>query len=428
MPEKKLFLIDGNSLLYRAFFAIPRLSTRKGFPTNAIYGFVNMLRKLISNENPEYLIVAFDVKGPTLRHKLFKEYKAQRPPMPDELEVQIPYIKEILKALNIPIFEQEEYEADDILGSIAVKASKENFISILVTGDKDFFQLVNDKIIVYNPVKEKYFDRKEIETYFGVKPEQVVEVLALQGDQTDNIPGIPGIGEKTAKMLINQFGSLDNLIKNIDKIDKNKIRENLKQNLDLLEMSKTLALIKTDLDIDFDPAKFKLKKPNYSSLVNLFRELEFTSLLEEYLKEKEKPEKNYKIIYSEEDLKDLIKKIEEKGYISIDTETNNPSPVRAELVGISFSFEPNNGFYLPIGHKYSDAPHQIEKTKALALLKEVLSSPKIKKIGQNLKYDYIVLKNNGIEMRGIDQDTMLLSYLLDPNRRNHNLDDLALNY
>ncbi|MCP2605177.1 DNA polymerase I, partial [Candidatus Aminicenantes bacterium AH-873-B07] len=217
MSTKKIFLVDGNSLVYRAYFALPRLTTRKGFPTNAVYGFINMLRKLIKNENPEYFVVAFDVKGPTLRHKLFKEYKAQRPPMPNELQMQIPYIKEILKALNIPIFEEQNYEADDILGSLAKKASNQNFISILVTGDKDFFQLVNDKIIVYNPVKEKYFDRKEIETSFGVKPEQVIEVLALQGDQSDNIPGIPGIGEKTARMLINEFGSVDNLIKNLDK-------------------------------------------------------------------------------------------------------------------------------------------------------------------------------------------------------------------
>ncbi|MCP2520361.1 DNA polymerase I [Candidatus Aminicenantes bacterium AC-335-K20] len=428
MSSKKLFLVDGSSLIYRAFFALPRLTTKKGFPTNAIYGFVNMLRKLIKSENPEYLVVAFDVKGPTVRHKLFKEYKAQRPPMPDELQMQIPYIRKILKALNIPIFEEENYEADDVLGSLAKKASQENFISVLVTGDKDFFQLVNDKIIVFNPVKEKYFNRKEIEDYFGIKPEQVIDVLALQGDQSDNIPGIPGIGEKTAKALIKEFGSIDSLIKNLEKIEKNKLKEKIKENLELLEISRELAVIKTDLDIEFNPEKFRLKKPDYSSLINLFRELEFTSLLEEYLKEIEKPEKDYKIIFDENELKKLINEIEKRGFVSIDTETDNPSPVRAELVGISFSFEPNKGYYLPLGHNYPGAPRQIKRKRALELLGKIIASPGIKKIGQNLKYDYIVFKNNGIEMRGIDLDTMLLSYLLDPNRRNHNLDDLALNY
>ncbi len=428
MPSKKLFLVDGSSLIYRAFFALPRLTTKKGFPTNAIYGFVNMLRKLIKNENPEYLVVAFDVKGPTIRHKLFKEYKAQRPPMPDELQMQIPYIKEILKALNIPIFEEQNYEADDVLGSLAKKASQKNFISILVTGDKDFFQLVNDKVIVFNPVKEKYFDRREIEAYFGIKPEQITDILALQGDQSDNIPGIPGIGEKTARALIKEFGSIDNLIKNIDKIEKDKIKEKIKENLELLKISKNLAIIRTDLEIEFNPERFRLKKPDYSKLIDLFQKLEFTSLLEEYLKEIEKPKKDYKIILKEHELKTLIEEIEKKGFVSIDTETDNPSPVKAELIGISFSLEPDRGYYLPIGHNYPDAPVQIEKQKALDLLKNIISSPHIKKIGQNLKYDYIVFKNNGIEMEGIDLDTMLLSYLLDPNRRNHNLDDLALNY
>ncbi|MFQ6082181.1 MAG: DNA polymerase I [Candidatus Aminicenantia bacterium] len=428
MQNKKLYLIDGNSLIYRAYYAIRGLSSSKGFPTNAIYGFVTMLKKLIADENPEYIGVAFDVKGPTVRHKTFKEYKAQRPPMPDDLTTQLPYIKEILRALNITVLEMKEYEADDVLGSLAKKASEKNFVSVLVSGDKDFFQLVNDKIIIYNPAKEKYFGKEEVENFFGVNPKQVIDVLALQGDPTDNIPGIPGIGEKTAKQLINKFGSLDSLIKNLDKIDKTKLKESIEKNLTILKMSQELVTIKTDLEIEFNPDQFKVKEPNYNRVIQLFQELEFTSLLEEYLKEKKLPAKDYRIIFKEEELEELIKMIEEKKFVSLDSETTHPSPAKADLVGLSFSLEPNKGYYLPLGHRYVGAPSQTEKKKALTLLEKVISNPEIKKIGQNIKYDYIVLKNNGIELKGIDLDTMLLSYLLDPNRRNHNLNYLSLSY
>ena len=219
MTEKKLYLIDGNSAVYRSYYAIRHLSNTKGFPTNAIFGFISMLRKFMQKEKPHYLGIAFDVKGPTVRHKAFKDYKAQRKPMPEDLVVQIPVIKKVIQALNIPFFEHEDYEADDVLGSLAHQASKRNISSVIVTTDKDIFQLVDKQISVYNPVKNIYLDEIKVKEHFGVSPSQVIDVLALWGDPSDNVPGVPGIGEKTSKSLINQFGSLENLLKKLDQID-----------------------------------------------------------------------------------------------------------------------------------------------------------------------------------------------------------------
>jgi len=428
MKEKSLFLIDGNALFYRSYYAIKRLSTSKGFPTNAIYGFLKMLRKLIDQEKPQYVGIVFDPKGPTIRHAAFKDYKAQRKPMPEDLVVQVPVIKKIVKALNIPFFELENYEADDVLGCLAQQASSQDVHSVLVTNDKDLLQLVNKTTTVFNPAREIYLDEKKTKEFFGVFPSQVIDVLALWGDASDNIPGVPGIGEKTSKALINQFDSLDNLLKNLDKLKNHRLKEKIEQNLDKLEKSKMLVTIERELDLKFNLDDFRLSEPDYEEISKLFKELEFTSLLSEYLKEKRDIKKNYEVIYQENKLEKLITKIKKAKFVSLDTETDSPFPTKARLVGISFSLKPHQAYYLPLRHNYEGAPRQIPKDSAFSLLKKVLGSPGIKKVGQNIKYDYIVLKREGILMQGLDLDTMILSYLLEPNWGKHNLGKLALAY
>jgi len=428
MKAKKLFLIDGNSLLYRSFYAIKRLSTSQGFPTNAVYGFWAMLRKIIEKEKPDYLGIVFDTKGPTFRHQAFQAYKANRKPMPEDLEVQIPIVKKLLKALNIPYYEFENYEADDVLASLACQAASQNIHSVIVTHDKDLLQLVNQSIQVYNPVKEIYIDEKMVKEYFGVTPSQVVDVLALWGDPSDNVPGVPGIGEKTAKSLITQFGSLQNLLDYLSQIKNPRWREKIEQNLDQLKLSQELVTVKKDLKIKFNLKRFAYSEPDLKKLVSLLQELEFSSLLAEYLHSKKQATKKYQTILNEKDLDCLISSVKEAQYVSLDTETDNRSPTQANLVGMSFAVKPHNAYYLPLGHDYLHAPTQLDKEKVFARLRPLLTDPRVKKIGQNIKYDYIVLRREGLNLAGIDLDTMVLSYLLEPNWGKHNLNKLAATY
>jgi len=428
MKEKKLYLIDGNSLVYRSYYAIRFLSTSKGFPTNAIYGFISMLRKLMDQEKPVFLGIVFDVKGPTIRHKVFKDYKAHRKPMPEDLVVQMPVIKKVIKALNIPYFEYENYEADDVLGSLAHQASQKNIPSVIVTTDKDLFQLVDKQTTVYNPAKEIHLDEKKVKEQFGASPSQVTDVLALWGDPSDNIPGVPGIGEKTSKSLISRYGSLENLLKNLDRIEKAPLREKIKQNLEQLKLSHQLVTIEKGLDLKFNLEEFSVSEPNRKELISLFQELEFSSLVSDYMKEDKSPQKQYDIILEEEALMKLIAQMKKEKSVSLDTETDSPFPTQANLVGMSFSTKAHQAFYLPLRHDYPAAPSQIPKEKAFRLLQDVLTNSGIKKIGQNIKYDYIVLKREGIPLQGIDLDSMVLSYLIEPNWGKHNLNKLAMAY
>ncbi|MFC2167735.1 DNA polymerase I [Acidobacteriota bacterium] len=428
MVEKTIFLIDGNSLLYRSFYAIKNLSNSKGFPTNAIFGFITMIRKMVDLHHPDYLGIVFDTKGPTFRHILFKEYKAHRKPMPDDLVIQIPMLKKLLKAFNIPTLERQKYEADDLLGSLSCIIPTHNIHTIIVSTDKDLLQLVNKNTSIYNTSKERLLNEEGVQEIFGVSPSKIVDVLTLWGDASDNIPGIPGIGEKTSKALINQFGSLDELLDNIDRIEKTGLQEKIKNNLDKLKLSRELVTIEKNLDIPFDPDDFSLTEPNYKELIPLLQEMEFTSLLSEYLTRSDQNHRDYSIIFEEAQLKVLVDKIQKAKRVALDTETDSPFPTRANLVGISFAIEKNKAYYLPLGHDYPDVPSQISKTLAFSLLAEIFSNPKIKKIGQNIKYDAIVLKRAGLPVEGIEFDTMVLSYLLEPNWGKHNLDRLALSY
>lgn len=428
MSEKKVYLIDGNSLLYRSYYAIQRLSTSQGFPTNAIFGFISTLRKIMDREKPEYLGIVFDAPGPKFRHEVYKDYKAHRKPMPEDLIKQIPKLKEVIGALRIPVFVYEKYEADDVLGSLARQAAAKKFLTVIITTDKDLLQLVDKSTAVFNPVKEITLDEAKVKEFFGVSPSQVVDVLSLWGDPSDNIPGVPGIGEKTSKNLIEEFGSLDNLLKNLGKIKNPRVKEKIEQNMDKLEMSRQLVVIEKKMDVAFDPKRFEVSEPDYVEAARLFQELEFTSLLADYVKKPKKAERKYKAIFTERELAELVSRIKKAGMVSLDTETDNIFPTQAHLVGMSFSIEPGEAYYLPLRHDYPGTPKQLSMETAFGILRDILEDPRIKKIGQNIKYDFIVFEHEGLHLRGIDLDTMVLSYLLEPNWGKHNLDRLAMVY
>ncbi len=427
-PGKRLFLIDGNSLLYRAFYAIKRLSNSRGFPTNAIYGFISALRKLIESESPDYLGVVFDTKGPTIRHEAFKDYKAQRKPMPEELVVQLPILKKIIAALRIPLYEAPGYEADDVLASLARLAAARGLHSVIVTTDKDLLQVVGPAVSVFNPSKEIMIDECGVKGFFGVDAAHVTDVLSLWGDPTDNIPGVPGIGEKTAKSLILEFGSLDGLLARIDEVRNPRVRETIENNKEILDLSRRLVCVEDKLDLDFDLEAFALSDPDAAATTALFQELEFTSLLKDFIKAPAEPPREYRTILDPAELEALAAGLREAGAFALDTETDSPFPTRAKLIGISFAMKPGEAFYVPLRHGYLGAPAQIPVERAWDILRPVLEDPGIRKIGQNIKYDLIVLRREGIELRGIERDTMVLSYLLEPNWGKHGLERIALHY
>ncbi len=421
MSGKTLFLIDGNSFCYRAYYAVRPLSNSKGQPTNAVYGFVTMLNKIIKENKPDMLAVAFDLKGPTFRHKKFEEYKIHRKPMPDDLISQMSYIKKVVAAYNIPIYEMEGYEADDVLATIATKAEERGIETYIVTGDKDALQLVDSHIKVVSTHKEGLvYDAKAVKEAYGVEPERMIDIMSLMGDATDNIPGVPGIGEKTAVELIVEFGSLDNLLKNIEKVKGESRKKTLKENEKMALLSKELAVLDKDVPIKIDFKELELKEPSQDSLLELFKELEFKSFLKD-LTPKEKLDSTYELIDDQKRLKKLMEELEGLKEFAFDFETTNEDPMLADLVGVSFSWKVGEACYVPF-NKYFDLD------KVLAELKPIFESDKIKKIGQNIKYEYIVLANYDIKLKGIIFDTMVASYLLNPSKLNHNLEDISLDY
>ncbi len=433
--SKKIFLIDGSAFLYRAFHAIRSLNTSKGHPTNATFGFTRILLKLIKDNNPEYAVVFFDVKGPTFRHEMYDQYKANRPPMPEELAIQISDIKQIISAFNIPVVEKIGFEADDLVGTYSKLAQKKGFEVIMVTGDKDFIQLVTDTCILWDPMKDTMKNREQIIKDMGIEPEQFIDVLGLAGDSSDNIPGVKGVGPKTAIKLIKEFGSIENIYENIDSLkSKKKLYENLSEGREVVLLSRDLATIDTSVAVKQDIEDLKLEAFDTKKAFDLFRDFEFKSLAAEFAEKAEKLEKIYQLITAAKELEKLATVLENKKIFAIDTETTSKHPMQADLVGISFSFRANQGFYIPIGHVQADSESDDEKIikqpdreEILRIFKPLLENPDIKKVGQNIKYDYIVLSGFGITMQGILFDTMIASYLLNPSVRGHGLDQIAMN-
>jgi DNA polymerase-1 len=421
------YIIDGNSYIYRAFYAIRGLSTSTGLPTNAVFGFANMLLKVIKDKAPSLLAIVFDPKGPTRRHGEYQEYKAHRPPMPRDLVPQIPYIHKLVEAFRIPVFVIEGQEADDVIATLARDAESRGMNITIVTGDKDLLQLVGPRIKVYDTLKDKVYDTADVEERFSVPPDRVVEIMGLMGDSSDNIPGVPGIGEKTAQVLIKQYGTIDNLLAHARDITKPKLKQSLIENADLARLSRELAILHADVPITINYDDLKLKAPDNPALLGLLRELEFTALLKHVIQEPE-PDVDYFTVFEDKDLQDLINALSSADEFCFDTETTSRDAMQAGLVGISFALRPHQAYYLPLGHSYLGAPKQISLDHALNALKPVIENPAIRKIGQNIKYDLLVLGHYGVHVKGVSFDTMIASYLLNPGKASHSLDSLALEY
>lgn len=427
MPKKRLFLIDGNSFCYRAFYAIRSLSNSKGQPTNAIYGFNSMLNRIIKDEKPDMLAVAFDLKGPTFRHKKFEEYKMHRKPMPDDLVSQMAYIKRLVQAHNIPIYEMQGYEADDVLATLAKKAQVKDIETFIVTGDKDALQLVDSHIKVYSAHKEGLiYDAHKVKEAYGVEPDRITDIMALMGDASDNIPGVKGIGEKSAIDLISEFGSLEELYKNIDKVKGDAKKRMLKENEKNAFLSKELAVVDTNVPIDIDFKELELKEPDQTRLLELYKELEFKSLLKD-LTPSEELKSKYILVDDPKTFSALVAGLKKSKEFVFDTETTSEDPVLAKLAGLSFSWEEGVAYYVGVCENGSEEK-KLDIESALGSLKDIFEDKEIKKIGQNVKYDYIVLANYGIRVKGIIFDTMVASYLLNPSKLNHNLDDISFEY
>jgi len=426
--EKTIYLIDGTAYIHRAYHAIRGLTNSKGMPTNAIFGFTRMLMKLMEDRNPEYVGMFFDAKGPTFRHGMYAAYKANRPPMPEDMAVQIPYIKKVTTAFNLPIIEMQGYEADDLIGTLARIAEKKGFTVVMITGDKDFMQLVTEKSTIWDPMKESATDFHTIKEKFGIEPHQMIDVQGLSGDTADNIPGVPGIGQKTAVALIQTYNSMQELYEKLDTISKKKQRENLENYKAQAFLSRKLVTINTAAPLEMDPAEFKVTAPDKEKLAGLFQDLEFRQLQQSVPEQADLSCKDYQAVMDQNQLVKLIAQLGKADLISLDTETTSTNPMLAELVGLSFAVKANQAYYIPCRHHYLGAPDQLKLKAVLESLKPVLENPQIKKIGQNIKYDWMVLARNGINLDGVVFDTMLASYLLNPSKRAHNLDQIALDF
>jgi len=403
MSEKRLYLIDATAFCYRAFYALPQLSTSFGQPTGAVYGFINMLNKILKVNKPDYLAVCFDVSRDTFRLKKFAEYKIQRPPMPDALSSQIPLIKETVSAYGLAILERAGYEADDIIATLAKKAKGKGLLTTIVSSDKDILQLVDDNTAVFSPYKDEgvVYDDKKVAERFGVSPRHVVDIIALMGDDVDNIPGVAGIGEKTALGLIKKFGSLDNLLNNLDKIDKEKLRSAIKDNIEKIKLSKELAVLEEQVDIDLDLDKLKINKPNLQELFRLFKYFEFKKFLKDLpLQEDERPETKVQACQDGE-----LKKL-------IDT--------ASELFLYGQSLD-TMVFYA------QDKFFRLDKTSA-GNLKNILANPKVKKISHDLKEIKIALAKDNITLAGLYFDAKVCAYLLNPAKSEYSLTDIAWDY
>ncbi|WP_031434409.1 DNA polymerase I [Methylomarinum vadi] len=435
--SKCLVLVDGSSFLFRAYHAIPPLSSPDGTPTNAIYGVSNMLRKLQADHRTDYFTVVFDAPGKNFRHELYAEYKAHRPPMPDDLRVQIEPLQNLIRTMGLPLIIEPDVEADDVLGALARKAEEAGFEVIISTGDKDMAQLVSEHITLENSMSETRLDERGVVEKFGVRPDQIIDYLALMGDTVDNIPGVPKVGPKTAAKWLNEYGTLDNLIANADKI-KGKIGDNLRNCLEQLPLSRELTTIKCDLALPYRLEDLKCTQPDLAELKQRLAAFGFSSWLkmlegsaEGNTMEDAQPTAigtDYQTILTKQQFAAWLERLEQAELFAFDTETTSLNYTNAEIVGVSFAVEAGQAAYLPLAHDYPDVPQQLDRTDTLNRLKPLLENPEKAKLGQNLKYDANVLANHDIELRGIAHDTMLESYVWNSTATKHNMDDLAKEY
>ena len=440
---KTLVLVDGSSFLYRAFHALPPLTNSKGAPTGAVLGVSNMLRRLIERYPDAHLAVIFDAPGRTFRDDLFEQYKANRPSMPDDLRLQIAPLHNVIEALGIPLIVHAGVEADDVIGTLSTEASKQNFKVIISTGDKDMAQLVNPNVTLENSMNDHSMDREGVIAKFGVPPERIVDYLALVGDTSDNIPGVPKVGPKTAAKWLNEYGCLDQIVERAAEIP-GKVGENLRASLQQIPLSRQLATICCEVPLDVTPDALQRRSPDQPTLERLLKELEFTAWLKsislntpsspesthpaQLASEETKSPGHYETIETQARLEHWLKRLEASKSFTFDTETDGLDYMRAQIVGISISVVENEAAYIPLAHRNLSKAIQLDRNTTLDLLRPILEDASYKKIGQNLKFDQHILANHGIHLRGIQHDTMLQSYVLQSASTRHDMDSLAAHY
>jgi DNA polymerase I len=422
-----LVLVDGNNYVYRAFYAIPELTNSKGFPTNAIYGFTNMLMKLLREQQPQYVAVAFDMKGPTFRHEAFEAYKATRKPMPEALRPQIDYIKNVVRGFSIPVIDKEGTEADDIIGTLAQRFAAEGLKVVVVSGDKDLMQLVGDHVVMTDTMKDTVYDVEAVRKRFGVDPDKVVEILGLMGDTSDNIPGVPGIGPKGALRLIEQFGTIEAMLNHPEKIYNAKARECILQHADQARMSRDLATIDTHVELDINLEALRYGEPNRPVLLDLFKECEFSSLVQEMKSEDATMKGDYRLVQTEEDLATLVGKLRQAPSLSLDLLLTSPEPMRAEIAGLAFCLIAGEAFYIPLLHTNS-ATEKSWRELVMKSLASILANPSLRKAGHDFKSALVALERMGASLDGLDCDTMVAAYLLNPARRSFDLPDILYDH
>ncbi len=438
-----LVLVDGSSYLYRAFHALPPLTTSNGQPTGAVKGVISMVRRLLKDYPNSPIVVVFDAKGKTFRDELFEAYKSHRPPMPDDLKKQIEPIHQIIRAMGLPVLVVDGVEADDVIGTLALDAAGKDQPVVISTGDKDMAQLVSGQITLVNTMTDTILDRQGVINKFGVPPELIIDYLALIGDKSDNIPGVPGVGEKTALSILQNLGGLDTIYGNLEGVREldfrgaKKMPEKLAEHQEQARLSYQLATIKTDVPLGLGAQDLSNGEPDQKQLLDWFRQCEFKAWTEELLAGAGKEEgavttaggpRNYEIILDEEQFNNWLVRLKGAEYFAFDTETTSLDYMEAKIVGVSFAVSANEAAYVPLAHDYLGAPPQLEREQVLEALKPLLEDPSVAKLGQNLKYDMSVLANHGVTLRGIRYDTMLESYVLDSTGSRHDMDSLALKY
>ncbi|MGH8378230.1 MAG: 5'-3' exonuclease H3TH domain-containing protein, partial [Gammaproteobacteria bacterium] len=448
--KKPLILVDGSSYLYRAFYALPPLSNSKGEPTGAVRGVAAMLKKLLADYEPERVAVIFDARGKTFRDELFEEYKANRPPMPDDMSLQIEPLHALVKALGFPVLQISGVEADDVIGTLAKQAADAGQPVLISTGDKDMGQLVNERVTLVNTMTGTVLDREGVKQKFEVWPEQIIDYLALVGDSSDNIPGVSGIGPKTAAPLLAHFGTLEEMYKRLDEIPELSVRgakqlpEKLRAQQEQALLSRQLAVIRCDVPLPVKPDDLTMRAPDTAALRELYTHLEFKSWLRQLDgadapasasisasvpgTQKPAPISHYECVLDESTFNEWLKKLEIAELFAFDTETTSLDYMQAEIVGLSFAVQAGEAAYVPLDHRYADAPKQLNREAVLKRLKPLLENEKHAKLGHHIKYDAHVLRNYGVELHGIRYDSMLESYVLDSVASAHNMDALAEKY
>jgi DNA polymerase I len=437
MNAKTLFLIDGSSYCYRAFYALGRFTNARGMPTQAVYGFAQMLLKVLKDKQPDYICVVFDSPGPTFRHERYADYKATRQKMPEDLAVQFPYIKDLVRFMGLVQFAMDGLEADDLIATMVDRYRGRGLEIVVASGDKDLHQLIEDPLVKqWDPQKDRMITAAGVAERFGIRPDQMVDLLALMGDSSDHVPGIPGVGEKTALKLMQQWGTLDDVFQHVEEITPVSLRDKVRQNRALAMLSRELVTLRRDAPLTIDLAELKPGMFETQELAGLYQELDLKSLLASLREQSgldqiagsdvgNRVTRTDRVITSAKELAEIVAVLQRQERISIDLETTSANPMQAQIVGIALSWQDHQGCYIPVGHRGRGCEGQLLRESVLQTLKPLLTGDRPAKVGQNIKYEWVVLQQYGIELRGVAFDTMLASYLLDPGRHSHSLENIA---